>query len=219
MARVLVLFFFLVLLGCQLRRARPELEAEPTVVHETRRSYHPGRVNIRMEYRVAVWSDGRIERDGVEHEFYSDGVLRAERHFAGDLPTGVWKSWYPDGALRSEVDFGGGEEPRPMRFWYPNGELEAEGSGIRGVREGRWSYWSEAGTLEREGTFQDGLREGTWTFRDEAGRKREEGVYVRGERVGVWSFWDEDGNLTVRREEEVPRQASETAPGDPREDQ
>jgi antitoxin component YwqK of YwqJK toxin-antitoxin module len=136
----------------------------------------------------------------LEREYHPDGSLAAERAFARDAPTGVWRTWFSDGTPRSELDFGppGSSEARLGRFWHANGELAAEGLTVAGVREGRWSYWSEDGRLLRSGIHRGGKRDGLWSFYDEHGGKRAEGLYALGQRVGDWTLWDERGEARTR---------------------
>lgn len=184
---------------------RPLRDAPPpTAAHEVRRSFHADGTT-RSEVRVRVWSDGRVERDGPEREYFPGGGLEAERFFEHDAPTGSWRTWFADGTLRSEVDYGapGSRVPGVHRFWHANGNLAAEGPAVGGVREGRWSYWSESGVLLRVGDYRSGKRVGLWSFRDERGAKRAEGLYALGARIGSWTLWDEHGVAHARPAAEV----------------
>lgn len=189
--------------ACLVQRAPPARPA-PSATHETRRTAYPDGAP-RREWRVRVWSDGRIERDGPEREFHPDGSLAAERFFAGDVPTGLWRTWTADGKPLSEVEHGppGSSEARPCRFWHPNGQLAAEGLARADVREGPWSYWRADGTLERQGSYRAGKRDGPWTFFDARGARSAEGHYALGARVGTWTLWDEHGEPHVRNPTEL----------------
>ena len=191
------------LAACLVQRPAADAPAA-TAAHETRRSFHADGTT-RSETRVLVWSDGRIERDGPEREYYPGGVLEAERFFLHDAPTGAWRTWFATGTPRSEVDFGrpGSGAPCVQRFWHANGQLAAEGTAVDGVREGHWDYWSENGSVLRAGSYRGGKRDGPWSFHDEHGVKRAEGLYALGARVGSWTLWDEHGEPHVRSASEV----------------
>jgi antitoxin component YwqK of YwqJK toxin-antitoxin module len=184
--------------ACLVQRPPPAREA-PSSKEETRRTAYPDGA-VRRELRVRVWSDGRVERDGPEREFHPDGTLAAERFFAHDQPSGLWRTWYPGGAPRAEIDHGtpGSTEPRTNRFWHESGQLAAEGLARDGMRAGPWSYWRADGTLERQGSYRAGKRDGPWTFYDERGARQAEGNYALGSRVGAWTLWDEHGEAHVR---------------------
>jgi antitoxin component YwqK of YwqJK toxin-antitoxin module len=189
--------------ACLVRHPPPDAPpATPT--HETRRSYHSDG-STRSETRVVVWSDGRIERDGPEREFYPSGVLEAERFFDHGAPSRVWRTWFADGTPRSEVDFGapGSAGTSVQRFWHASGLLAAEGTAVGGVREGAWTFWSENGAILRTGSYRRGKREGPWSFHDESGGRRAAGDYAEGKRVGTWTLWDEDGRAHVHPAAEV----------------
>lgn len=193
----------IVLAACLVQRPVPD-PAPATAAHETRRTYHAGGAT-RSETRVLVWSDGRIERDGPEREYFPGGTMEAERFFRHDAPTGSWRTWFASGTLRSEVDFGlpGSDAPCVQRFWHANGQLAAEGEAVAGVREGHWQYWSENGSVLRAGSYRGGKRDGLWIFHDENGAKCAEGPYVLGARVGSWTLWDERGEAHERAALEV----------------
>ncbi len=199
--------------GCLVQRP-PALATPPTWAHETRRSFHPGGEVVRREFQVRIWSDGRVERDGFEREFFASGAREAERFFSRGQPTGSWRTWYESGAPRSEVEFGDDAHETPMRFWHVNGRLAAEGSGIAGVREGPWTFWTESGEIAREGSYRRGLRQGPWTFRDEHGAKRAEGRYEAGQRVGPWTLWDLAGEPHEKRGDELAVEELEPAAGE-----
>jgi antitoxin component YwqK of YwqJK toxin-antitoxin module len=179
--------------ACLVRSARPG-PAPPTATHETRRRTRSDG-SLESEVQLRLSSDGALVRDGFEREYHPGARLAAERFFARDVPTGVWRAWYLDGTLRSETDFGppGSKELRPSRFWHPDKSLAAEGAQRGGLREGEWRYYSSAGQLLRRGAYAEGQREGLWAFFDPAGRPLAEGRYSRGTRVGSWTLWDEHG--------------------------
>jgi hypothetical protein len=188
--------------ACLVRHALPD-PAPPASTHETRRRSRPdGRVE--REVVLLLRPDGRVERDGVEREFHADGRLAAERSFARDVATGLWRTWYPDGSLRSEVDFGppGSCETRPSRHWHPGGQLSAAGTTRAGVREGPWTHYSPEGALRAAGAYRNGLRDGPWVLYDAHGRKQAEGSYSGGVRVGSWTSWDEQGEPRLCPSEE-----------------
>lgn len=179
--------------ACLVRHAPPDLP-RPEGAHETRRRFRPDG-SLESEVALLVFPDGRTERDGPEREYHRDGTLAAERSFARDVPTGLWRTWHANGVLRSEVDFGPphSRDLRPSRFWHPDGSLAAEGSTRAGVREGPWVYYAPEGGVLRAGPYQEGLRHGAWVFY-RAGRKEAEGRYERGQRVGTWTLWDAAGS-------------------------
>jgi antitoxin component YwqK of YwqJK toxin-antitoxin module len=200
--RVLVATVVLLLASCgQTRLVTPEA---PTAVQETRRSWHPGKKVRRLEEAVLVWSDGRVERHGLQRRWFASGAMRSERHFDHGQPSGTWKEWSEDGTLRSHTEHGDGAQAAPMRFYHPNGQLAGEGDGIGGVRDGRWTFWYEDGQRSHEGVFVRAIREGRWTFWHRNGERREEGEYRGGKRVGTWLRWDEEGGPVEARALEEP---------------
>ena len=200
--------------ACLVQRPPPDPPAA-TSKHETRKSFHPGEDVVRSETQLLIWSDGRVERDGAEREYFSDGTLAAERYFAHDQACGQWRTWFHGGTPRSEADFGThGVTPAPAtnRFWHPNGKLAAEGPAIAGVREGQWSYWNDAGVLVREGGYRQGRRDGPWRFYDERGQRRSAGSYALGQRVGEWTLWDEGDVAHVKSAQELGAESSSEVP-------
>jgi len=202
--RRLALVLLGALLGACLVQHAPPDEPGPSSAHERRRTTYPDG-SLRSEIEVLVWSDGRIERDGLEREYSDDGTLVAERRFEHGTPVGLSRTWFDDGRPRSEVDFGTRAAPALARnrFWHANGNLAAEGVALAGLREGPWHYWNEDGTPAREGGYRSGKRDGTWTFHDEHGVKLAEGQYALGQRVGTWTLWDEHGEAHARSAAEV----------------
>jgi antitoxin component YwqK of YwqJK toxin-antitoxin module len=201
LAHLLACFGVLGIPACLQRYAGPDAPLGE-VVRETRRSTRAdGSLSSEVELRVRP--DGRSERDGAEREFHPDGRLAAERFFARDRPTGLWRTWFVDGTLRSEVDFGppGDTELRTSRHWHANGALAAEGATKGGIRQGPWTFRLESGGLLWVGAYRDGRRDGSWVIHHSDGRKEAEGTYLRGQRVGSWTFWDEQGRLHVRSAE------------------
>jgi len=190
--------------GACLVRGAPPQPAPSADTHETRRRTRPdGSTESEVVVRVSPY--GRVERDGFEREFHPDGRLAAERFFAREVATGVWRTWYPDGTLRSESDFGppGSHDLHASRYWHPGGQLAAQGSQRGGVRQGAWVYYSPEGGTLRAGSYLDGQRDGPWVFYDARGRKEAEGLYERGARVGRWTLWDEQGQPHLRPGEEA----------------
>jgi antitoxin component YwqK of YwqJK toxin-antitoxin module len=180
--------------ACLVLRPTPD-PRPPTATHETRRRFHPDG-SLARETSVLVWSDGRIERDGVERDFRTGGALASERTYEHDAPVGLVQTWFPDGVLRSEVDFGSPRSPdeRRARFWHPNGALAAEGPVIQGIREGVWVFYGPAGNVLRTGGYGQGRRAGLWTFYDQSGAQVARGEYVDGVRVGAWVLRSERGS-------------------------
>jgi len=134
------------------------------------RQFYAGTDVRRVETAVLRWSDGRVERHGVERRRDRDGTLRSVHVFEHDRPTGVWRSYYQGGGPRSEVDFGDGVSRAPMRFWHENGQLSGQGLGIDGVKQGPWTFWHPNGRVAAEGTL------------------------ANANRVGWWKHWSEDGS-------------------------
>ena len=197
LAHALVLSLACAAGACLLQRPRPEPPTDaPT--RETRRVVRPD--GSTKEFELLVGPDGRGERDGLEREFHADGRLAAERSFARDVPTGVWRTWYPDGTLRSEVDFGppASRDVRTSRHWHPGGELAAVGTTRTGVRDGEWAAWSPEGVMLSAGAYREGRRDGPWKLYDATGRLRAQGAFAQGARVGAWTLWDESGEPHVR---------------------
>ncbi|MSR63099.1 MAG: hypothetical protein EXS08_11715 [Planctomycetes bacterium] len=203
MRRVALALLGALLGGCLVQHAPPAAPG-PSSAHERRRSTFPDG-SLRREAEVLVWSDGRIERDGLEREYSATGTLVAESHFEHGVSVGLARTWFDDGRPRSEVDFGTRAAPllTPNRFWHANGKLAAEGPALAGVREGLWHYWNEDGSPAREGGYRSGKRDGAWTFYDEKGVKRAAGLYALGQRVGTWTLWDEHGEAHERSAAEV----------------
>ena len=154
---------------------------------DVRRSYFDTEgTHVSREVPVLLFSDGHLERHGLERGWYKDGSLRLEQVWERDRRVGVTRHWAEDGTLLLEVDRGDGATPAPMRFWHPNGVLAATGQGIDGVKEGHWTTWYENGAQRSAGSYRDGLRDGPWSFWDETGTLIEQGEYLADLRVGEW---------------------------------
>ncbi|MGE0041366.1 MAG: toxin-antitoxin system YwqK family antitoxin [Vicinamibacterales bacterium] len=59
----------------------------------------------------------------VHREWWPDGTLRVEAHYAGDVYDGEYRAWYRDGQLYEIRHYADGREEGLQQSWTPDGEL------------------------------------------------------------------------------------------------
>jgi antitoxin component YwqK of YwqJK toxin-antitoxin module len=113
-------------------------------------------------------------KQGVEQEWYRNGIKKSETNYNFDLKHGVEIQWYENGKKMSEGSWDEGRNVEEWTYWYENGIKKSEGMYKGGefeklsslssksvpefvpAKHGRWTYWNEQGVVERTEEWERG---------------------------------------------------------------
>ena len=103
---------------------------------------------LRHDEDGRMWHEGKLFT-GVAVEYWPNGQLASELHYADGIEDGWSRSWHQNGVPSTETLFIEGCATGRMKKWHPNGQLQLEKEIELGIR--LWSKeWDEVGELVTE---------------------------------------------------------------------
>jgi pimeloyl-ACP methyl ester carboxylesterase len=105
------------------------------------------------------YEGGQIQMDAFYSSF--DKTVKEEHqcNYRSNTKEGPYREWYRNGRMRFEGHFARGLLSGPSTAWYESGQKEAEENRLNGQLHGRVRYWSEKGDLQFDSTFVHGTNQ------------------------------------------------------------
>lgn len=128
-------------------------------------------------------------RHGEWKWFWTNGKLKAVRHFQLGQLHGVSKAWYPNGQLRWEEQYVGGKLEGERRVFFANGKPQAQENYKHGQLHGDFASWWWDGKPSAQGQYENGKQQGVWKTWYLTGHAKEQVTYNRGQQEGLFVQW------------------------------
>jgi antitoxin component YwqK of YwqJK toxin-antitoxin module len=137
------------------------------------------------------------KKEGISYEYYPDGALRSETHFAANKKNGFSKEFDQNGVLITLMN-------------YKNGMLvdreKLNRKDDKGLKQGTWRTYYQNGAIRTEAYYVDDMLSGPYKEFDEKGGIRVLMQYAKGAiveekdttalEIDIRNKYDNDGNLT-----------------------
>ncbi|MDB6081688.1 MAG: hypothetical protein JWO53_960 [Chlamydiia bacterium] len=139
---------------------------------------------------IAIYDSKGVLQEPIK-EFSDAGRLIAEY----GCKDGSRKEWYPNGALKRDLHFAQDEFDGVQKQYYPSGKLYISAEFTKGVLDGVYEEWHENEKISLRYTFKNGLKEGKCQRWYANGQPKEETYYQAGIPEGVQKWWCQNGKL------------------------
>jgi antitoxin component YwqK of YwqJK toxin-antitoxin module len=184
--------------GAPIYLDEPKVVAAPQIVrHEMiPEKYADG--TLRVERRVAHFSDNHIEADGEYREFHPNGKLFVEGQYQRGRQHGEWTYYFEDGKVNRKVVYNNGQPDGAWDVFRADGTLLAKRSFKNGIRDGEWITYDETGKKPmREEHYANGKADGVWKVWFPGGKPKQEVGFKEGLRHGKQIEWNDKGEKMI----------------------
>lgn len=149
-----------------------------------------------------------------EKQYYPNGTLQFEKHFAGkeETPSGMWKYYYMDGKTFATAVFDKAHPKGKEWQFYDHtgaplfkesydtlkvielGQMQTPETVLllNGNDVVQYQFYSD-GTLRSKGQYRNGLRHGHWAFYHPNGFVQTEADFIDGKENGTYCVYHENG--------------------------
>jgi antitoxin component YwqK of YwqJK toxin-antitoxin module len=153
---------------------------------------------IRVERRIAKYSDGHRESDGFYREFYPNGQKFIEGNYRQGKQHGEWSYYYENGQLQRKSTYQDGRLHGQWDRFRADGTLAAKHAYDNGQRHGAWQLFDDTGKqLIVEENYSQGKFHGTQKAWHPNGKPRVQAEWKEGKRHGRTQQWDENGKVVA----------------------
>ncbi len=151
---------------------------------------------------------------GVWRDYYTNGKLKAEMHYAAGVPQGEFCCFHANGTpklagviLRTNPETSA--EPYvydgELTGWHENGRKHFQRVYRNEQVEGKAFTWFAGGSLQEYAEYHKGLLHGHYQAWDQDGRRQQcDEYYVEGRRHGTCVRWDNDVRVVADYRHGVP---------------
>src|SRR5690606_3791995 len=125
---------------------RPRLEKEIN---------HPDG-SLKEKYGYYLDAGNREVRDGLNQEFYPDGVKKGEIVWRDGKENGPVIYYHPDSRKSYEANYADGKKSGYATVWHPNGQKQWQTVFRKGLAHGVWREWHADGKKKFEANYNNG---------------------------------------------------------------
>lgn len=120
------------------------------------------------------------EDDGIQREYWNNGKLKLEAHYAEGKLDGPYKTWYDNGQMFQDGQYAEGMMDGSWLVFYPNGQLASKALYDKGT--GKQTCYNEDGCIIMEVNYVDNEKHGREVHYAWDGTVVEEVEYRHGEK-------------------------------------
>ena len=146
-----------------------------------------------------VCSQEKVDPNGFNKFYYSDGTLSSEGSLLDGKPEGYWKNYYESGILKSEGNRKEFELDSTWKFYNEEGILTQLITYKAGKRNGETRKYNNEGFLVTATPFTDDLKQGTELSYFNNGSVREEIPFEKGHENGKAYEFNKKGDIITIR--------------------
>lgn len=118
--------------------------------------------------------------DGTRREYWNNGKLKMEAHYANGKLDGAYKTWYDNGQMFQDGQYAEGMMDGSWLVFYPNGQLASRALYDKGT--GKQTCYNEEGSIIMEVNYVDNVKHGKEIHYAWDGTVVEEVEYKHGEK-------------------------------------
>jgi antitoxin component YwqK of YwqJK toxin-antitoxin module len=144
-----------------------------------------------ITYNLSIYVDGNL--NGIQREYWMDGVLHVETLYIDDTIEGIQKEYYYNGVVKYKSFYTKGIATKVMEYYYPGGELMNEQPYVNGKQNGIERQYYISGKLWGEIPYINDVPNGMAKSYYEDGKLKSKTMYS-GNLNGVTTNYDENGN-------------------------
>ncbi len=166
-------------------------------LHRLTKEIHFPDAKLKEKYSYYIDELKHEIRDGLDSEFYPNGVKKGQITWQDGHETGPVTYYYADGRKSYEANYIEGKKNGFSTVWYQNGQKQWQTVFHEGLTNGVWREWYPDGKRKFEANYSDGKLEGLATWWHENGHIWQERSYQNGLLVkGSVREWDKVGRQT-----------------------